>query len=57
MCKVSLSLFLLHELSNYGIGGTVISWIESFLKIRTQVVVIEGETSTCVLVESGVPLK
>ena len=52
--KVSHSL-LIHKLSQYGIQGNVNKWIASFLTDRTQAVLVEGESSSYVSVESGVP--
>ena len=36
---------LLKTLRHYGIKGTTYSWIQAFLKDRTQQVLVEGETS------------
>ena len=52
--KVSHSL-LIHKLNHYGITGKTNEWIKNFLSDRTQSVVVEGETSTSIPVESGVP--
>ena len=52
--KVSHSL-LVHKLHHYGIKGKTNRWINSFLSGRGQCVVVEGETSDTVPVESGVP--
>ena len=52
--KVSHSL-LTHKLQHYGITGKTNNWIKSFLSERTQRVLIEGETSDSIDVESGVP--
>ena len=52
--KVSHSL-LIHKLQCYGITGKTNNWIKSFLSDRTQHVLIEGETSDSIDVESGVP--
>ena len=46
---------LLHKLNNYGITGSVHAWLSSFLTNRTMRVVLEGEASEEVKVESGVP--
>jgi hypothetical protein len=46
---------LVEKLKWYGITGEVNSWIASFLKNRTQSVVVEGVTSDKVSVISGVP--
>ena len=52
--KVSHSL-LLHKLDHYGIRGKTNRWIQSFLTRRSQSVVVEGQKSQSVDVESGVP--
>ncbi|MCG8047766.1 MAG: reverse transcriptase family protein, partial [Candidatus Thiodiazotropha endolucinida] len=52
--KVCHSL-LIHKLHHYGIQGKVNRWIQSWLTNRRQVVVVEGESSGSVSVESGVP--
>ena len=46
---------LIHKLQHYGIRGKINSWIEGWLSNRTQSVVIDGERSESVNVESGVP--
>lgn len=46
---------LLGKLRHYGINGMLHLWISSFLKGRTQSVVVEGVSSSSVAVESGVP--
>ena len=45
----------MHKLHHYGIRGKINSWIKSWLANRTQSVVIDGEHSESVSVESGVP--
>ena len=52
--KVSHSL-LQHKLDHYGISGKTGEWIKTFLSDRSQSVVIEGESSDKIPVESGVP--
>ena len=52
--KVSHSL-LLHKLNHYGITGKTNQWIKSFLNDRSQSVVVEGEKSSAIPVQSGVP--
>ena len=52
--KVCHSL-LIHKLHHYGIRGKINSWIENWLANRTQSVVIDGERSEPVSLESGVP--
>ncbi|KAL5251988.1 hypothetical protein ACHWQZ_G014955 [Mnemiopsis leidyi] len=46
---------LIKKLSKYGIHPKIIKWIESFLKDRTQQVVVEGHKSIAALIISGVP--
>ena len=51
--KVSHNL-LMHKLKHYGIRGKINNCIESFLSGRTQAVIIEGEKSSCLSLDSGV---
>ena len=46
---------LVHKLQHYGIQGKTNRWIKSFLLGRTQCVLFEGEKSSSIDVESGVP--
>ena len=46
---------LLYKLHNYGVTGPTHTWLTNFLSKRTMKVVIEGESSEEVTVESGVP--
>lgn len=46
---------LLHKLDHYGIRGKTNKWIQSFRQDRSQSVVVEGESSSSIPVESGVP--
>lgn len=46
---------LLWKLHQYGIRGKVLSWIRAFLGNRSQRVVIDGEESDSIPVNSGVP--
>ncbi len=46
---------LLSKLDYYGIRGSSLKWIEAFLSDRSQQVVVDGETSECAPVTSGVP--
>ena len=46
---------LLYKMERYGIQGSTLKWLSSFLKDRTMKVVVEGEESKSVKVESGVP--
>ena len=46
---------LLSKLEAYGIHGPILHWIENFLMQRKMSVVVEGESSHEVDVESGVP--
>jgi hypothetical protein len=52
--KVS-HILLLHKLEHYGIRGNINRWIVSFLYNRTHAVVVDGENSIHIDVESGVP--
>ena len=52
--KVTHSL-LQHKLDHYDIRGKTGEWIKTFLSDRSQSVVIEGESSDKIPVESGVP--
>ena len=46
---------LMAKIHSYGITSILFKWIESFLKGRTQRVVVEGESSAEARVKSGVP--
>ena len=46
---------LLHKLHQPGVRGNTLSWIKAFLTGRSQTVVLEGESSSEILVNSGVP--
>ena len=46
---------LLHKLEYYGVRGTLLEGFGSFLRNRTQQVVIEGHYSTPCDITSGVP--
>ena len=46
---------LLQKLENYGVRGNLLVWLSAFLKNRNMNVVVEGEHSVSVSVESGVP--
>jgi hypothetical protein len=46
---------LLHKLTEYGINGTIHAWLTQFLTARTMQVVLEGQTTNQVTVDSGVP--
>jgi len=46
---------LLYKLEHYGVRGPILAWLTSFLTERTMRVVLEGESSDEVAVESGVP--
>jgi len=46
---------LIHKLHYYGIRGTTLNWIQSFLSDRTQQVVVDGHMSASAPVTSGVP--
>ena len=46
---------LLYKLDQYGIRGALHEWVRNFLTKRTMSVVLEGESSRVVTVDSGVP--
>ena len=46
---------ILRKLHQYGIRGKVLSWIQTFLGNRSQWVVIDGEESDSIPVNSGIP--
>ena len=46
---------LLHKLHQHGARGSTLSWIKAFLSGRSQTVVLEGESSSEIPVNSGVP--
>ena len=46
---------LLVQLKGYGIGGTVLQWIDALLSGRRQRVVVNGSKSTWANVTSGIP--
>ena len=46
---------LLHKLENIGFSGKLINWLREYLHNRSQRVVLNGCTSACVPVTSGVP--
>lgn len=48
-------LKLLFKLAQHGVRGNTLKWIKSFLVGRTQAVVLDGESSDEVPVNSGVP--
>ena len=52
--KVNHSKFL-WKLHQYGIRGKVLSWIQAFLGNRSLRVVVDGEESDSIPVNSGVP--
>ena len=43
------------KLNYYGIRGNLLTWIESFLQNRSQLVVVDGHYSSPITVSSGVP--
>ena len=51
--KVSHGL-LVHKLDHYGIRGKTNTWIQNFLSDRSQAVVVDGEKSSYIDVDSGV---
>ena len=46
---------LIFKLSIYGVTGNINKWIQSFLVLRKQQVIVEGESSKPCSVDSGVP--
>ena len=46
---------LLHKLHHYGIRGNLLDWIQHFVLLRSQTVVVEGQQSDSTRVTSGVP--
>ena len=46
---------LLHKLHQHGARGNALSWIKAFLTGRSQIVVLEGESSSEIPVNFGVP--
>ena len=46
---------LVHKLDAVGIRGSLLKWFESYLKNRTQAVVIKGSKSNFLNVQAGVP--
>jgi hypothetical protein len=46
---------LVHKLDHYGIRGKTNTWIQNFLSDRSQAVVVDGEKSSYVDVDSGLP--
>ena len=46
---------LFHKLTSYGINGSIHSWLRHFLTSRSMQVVLDGETTNPVPVDSGVP--
>jgi hypothetical protein len=46
---------LLHKLKFYGVDGTTLAWISSFLSSRKQLVLLDGVKSSEKEVLSGVP--
>ena len=46
---------LLHKLHQHGVRGNTLSWIKAFLTGHSQTVVLEGESSSEIPFNSGVP--
>jgi retron-type reverse transcriptase len=46
---------LLYKLKYYGADTNILNWIEDFLTLRTQTVILDGEKSEKIHVTSGVP--
>ena len=43
------------KLRHYGLKGNILQWIQSFLRDRSQQILVEGQSSTSAPVVSGVP--
>ena len=52
---VDHDILLFRLKTSFGVDGTVLSWLESFLRDRTQQVAFKGQSSALVKVTSGVP--
>ena len=52
---VDHDILLFRLKTSFGVDGTVLSWLESFLRDRTQQVAFNGQSSALVKVTSGVP--
>ncbi|KAI8480560.1 hypothetical protein Bbelb_416830 [Branchiostoma belcheri] len=46
---------LLRKLERYGVGGNIRNWVEDFLRLRKQRVVVNGQFSSWREVKSGIP--
>jgi hypothetical protein len=46
---------IIHKLKGYGISGNLLLWIEDFLHVRKQRVVLNGQSSSWTEVVSGIP--
>ena len=46
---------LLSKLCHYGITGKLHNWIQNFLRMRTQQVILDGVSSSSITITSGVP--
>ena len=46
---------LLYKLESLGVRGSLLKWFESYLSNRKQRVVVDGQTSSWCIIESGVP--
>ena len=46
---------LLVKLKSHGMGVNIVTWIQNWLTDRKKRVSVEGETSACTAVQSGVP--
>jgi hypothetical protein len=54
-CQGYGSVICLHKLKFYGVDGTTLAWISSFLSSRKQLVLLDGVKSSEKAVLSGVP--
>ena len=52
--RVSHDLLPLKQ-CNFGISGSLLNWCENYLSHREQRVVVDGQSSACSVVPSGIP--
>ena len=48
-------MYLLHKIHQHGARGNTLSWTKAFLTGHSQIVILEGESSSEIPVNSGVP--
>jgi len=56
LSSVDHNILLLRLETSFGIGGSVLAWLKSFLSVPKQTVCFNGVTSACHSVVCGVPL-